>query len=257
MTFRKIQENTNWDTLNIIINHNLGYIPRVDGVKRLIPNKTARYYAKLLSICPLTENQEKTYFRLNSVKKIGFLSGHLIKYCKLNGVPQSTIKKYLELKFLYDESKRKRISHDEYQKRLKIYLLDRDYDSVMSMYMDDDTYDVYSDFNDFSILLINMLFDKYVDKIRITSRERVRTGERVLRTIRDRRKKKSYVDKIREEIESVNEDVTDLDKKIEIEVQRRLKNILDKKSSKRTNPSNQKPKHLEERLDGYVREDQE
>ena len=133
MKFREIQNNTNWVVYNNIINHN------VDELGKLkIPFFLRKSYAKLVSFYPFTKGQEKIYFNLPMTKRIPFLLNYLIKVGRKNGLGKSTINRLLELKNKYDNKKRDKYSEVEYTDRMMMYLLSKDYDSVLDLHLTND-----------------------------------------------------------------------------------------------------------------------
>jgi len=162
MKFRKIQDNTNWSVFNNIIHHNVSMLGRLR-----IPRFLLRSYAKLISFYPFTESQESTYFNLSLTKRIPFLMKYLVKVGRKNGLGKSTIKRLFELKNDYDKKRNDKYSDTERTDRMMMYLLSKDYDSILNLHLTDDKISTsFINLAEYTKLLINHIIDDKIVKIR-------------------------------------------------------------------------------------------
>lgn len=155
MKFRKINDNTNWITYRNIVNHNTEYMGRLP-----IPIFLQKSYAKLISFYPLNDRMEKTYQTLNKNKKVAFLFKYLIKVSKNNGLSKSLIDKLIRLKNDYDIEYKSKMSYVEKKDKLKMYLLSKDYDSILNLHLKDKVIsDKFNDLSQYTKLIIDVLID--------------------------------------------------------------------------------------------------
>jgi len=249
MIFREVQNNTTWGVYNNIINHNVGELGKLK-----IPLFLKRSYAKLVAFYPFTEKQEITYFNLSLNKRLPYLLNYLIKVGRKNGLKKSSIDRLVELKNNYDNRKMNKYSTVEYTDRMMMYLISKDYDSILDLHLANDKIrSSFEIFAEYTKLLINHLIDDEVIKIRknhkvwktnrmaIEARER---GEDRIRTAPDRyvprfeygvpserKKSKSFFD-LNIAMDKVSEDVSEWDKFIEEEIGKRIDKKINELSKK-------------------------
>jgi len=252
MKFRRVQENTTWPIFNIIIDNNYSIIKKMESM----PVKSKKHYAKLLAVYPLTEKQEETFFKLTSYKKAGYLSKHLIKECRKNNVSHSLINKYFRLKNEYIDLKESLKSKEEYRERIKIYLLYKDYDSIFKMYMDNESvYDSFTRFIDFNCLLIDILIDETIVKIRKSTKiKRIETDPFSKRGKKPwdsssgcKKYGKNPFDEFDVDSKSIEKEMTEIESFIEEQVEKRVRQRLNdiKNKDDEKKPKRQTSKKLE------------
>jgi hypothetical protein len=244
MKFRYIKDKTNWVIYFNIINHNLSTMGQMD-----IPVYLKRGYAKLLSFYPLTYKQEITFLNLTKKQKISFLFNYLIKILKQNNIKKSLILNLINIKNDYDYIIRNKPSKDEYNNKMLIYSLTKNYDNILDLYLyKNKIKNSYTKLIDFTILLIDMLIDDKYIKIKEYQKEynriqnqNQREGERAraIRVNSRKERKKNYFD-LKIDLDDLNDKKTELERFIENEVNKRLKHInnLQVKSSDIPNDEN-------------------
>ena len=269
MTFREIQNNTTWTVYNNIIDHNIN---RMGKLK--IPFFLKKSYSKLISFYPLTEKQENTYYSLTMNKRLPYLFNYLIKVGRKNGLKKSTINRLVELKKNYDTKKNNKHSVVEYTDRMKMYLIAKDYDSILDLHLTNDKIrSSFEIFAEYVKLLINHIIDDEMTKIKknhkvwntnrmaiesqMNDRETIITpGIQVGRPVYgDRVKKsKSFFD-LNIKMDSVSEDVSEWDQFIESEISKRIdKQIykLSKQSEKKNQNKYYSDSPADSIADGYI-----
>ena len=239
MKFREIQNNTTWVVYNNIINHNMNCLGKLK-----IPLFLKRSYAKLISFYPFTENQVGIYLNLNLSKRIPFLLKHLVKVGRKNGFKKSLIDRLYQLKNDYDTKKKNKYSTVEYTDRMMMYLVSKDYDSILDLHLTNDKISTsYENFAEYTKLLINYIIDDEIVKIRnnhkVWNTNRMAMEEENLITRQTRpiyaprygrievteerieKKSKSFLD-LNIKMDSLTKDVSEWDIFIEDEINKRI-----------------------------------
>jgi len=231
MKFRKVHNTTNWNIYFNIISHNMNIFNKLK-----IPNKLRRGYAKLLAFYPLTEKQEKTFFNLSKNDEIGYLFNYLVKISRKNNIQRFLIKKLIQLKNEYDTLKNNKLTKIEYDDKMLIYLLSKNYNSIIDLYNYDKViYNKYTELINLILITINSLIDDKYDNIKkytkkykkeLDNREINAVGERRIsstgRTLRGIKESKIS---LQSEMDKIYNKATELEKFIENEINKRLSTI--------------------------------
>lgn len=224
MNFRKIQDNTNWNNFNIIIEHNVN---NLHGLR--IPDFLKNSFSKFLAFYPLSDSKEKTFFKLPNYKKIPFLFNYLIKKLKENNINKSEIQHLIKLKENYNSLKSKKISEKEKSDRIKMYLISKNHESILNLYLNDKKInDKFYELSQFIKLMTDILIDKHIDNIKINHKKWMKDNN-----IQSNRIKKGIhlSDTIYFDIMKSSNDISEWDLFIEEEVQKRLQKILENNKS--------------------------
>lgn len=225
MNFRKIQNNTNWNNLNIIVEHNVNNLHNLK-----IPYFLKNSFSKFLAFYPLPDNKEKTFFKLPKYKKIPFLFNYLIKKLKENNINKSEIQHLIKLKEDYNSLKSKKISEIEKMDRIKMYLISKNHELILNLYLDDKKIkNKFYELSKYIKLMTDVLIDKHIDNIKINHRKWMKDNN-----IQPNRTNKIGVhlsDTIYYDILKSSNDISEWDLFIEEEVQKRLLKILENNKS--------------------------
>lgn len=160
--FRSINANSDWNNLNSVTRYNLGMMETI----RVSPS-VRKSFARLLAFYPLSDKQLMTYKKLSKNQKLGFLSKYLIKLCKIKGIDNNIIQKYIDLKIEHNRLLSDKCNVSERKDRIRNYLLYKDYSSVINMYMDDVKIKYsHKELKEYTTMIVNMLIDPFYDNIR-------------------------------------------------------------------------------------------
>jgi hypothetical protein len=226
MRFRKVYNNTNWNIYNNIISNNY------DRLNLNVPKRMRLSYSKLISFFPLTKKQEDIFFKLPKYKRAPYLFNHFIKICKQNNINKIIIKKIISLKNTYNDKKNNKLSISEHKDRIMMSLISKDYNSMLEIYQyDKKINNSYNEFINMVILIITSLIDDKYNTIRKnTKKHNLETSQRGIRIENPIIHSKSkYIDIIEEMSDNINrykQEISEWDKFINNEVDRRFKELI-------------------------------
>lgn len=224
MGFRKIQDNSNWNNYNIIVNHNIN---NLENLK--IPFFLKKSFSKLLTFYPLPSNKEETFFKLSIDKKVPFLFKYLIKKLKENNFNKSQIEHLLKLKEKYDYLKNKKYSESEKKDRIEKYLISKNYESILNLHLANKKIkDKFYELSVFTKMMINSLIDKEINKVKESLKDKGINYNNNFKI----NYHNSFSDEILLNISKSSKNVSEWNLFIEEEVQKRLEKRLEKSSKK-------------------------
>ena len=228
MEFRLIEYNIDYKLYRRIVDYNYNKL----GISGKVPAFVGISFARLISFYPMTDKKEKIYFSLPVRKRIPFLFKYLIKISVDNHISNNIIKKLVDLKYNYDDIKSNKLSDIEFTDRMTMYMILKDYESILDLYLSkNDIRDAYTKLSEFTKVVVDAVIH---EKLKLVShKERVEIhypspyGEPPMSMdVVD-----SISDSIRDDMDKVSGKVSELDKFINAEVERRLHEYLKKEEA--------------------------
>jgi hypothetical protein len=250
MSIKKIS-NYSWKSYINTFNHNIDVL---SSKQTNVPYKVIRIYSKLLTFYPIDEKTEKLFFSLIPSNRITILFKHLIKTCKKNNISNTLINELINNKNKYNNLFSSKYSKKEEKERIILFISTHNYDKLIELKLKKILIqEQYNKLINFTNLLINMLIDDEIHKIRLNNNNNKKqiTKESGIKTswiIDDF----SYNYNIPNEITSYNDilkdiftEVSQIDDVINNEVDRRIKiqNTNNKNKCKKSKLSDSKYSH--------------
>jgi len=254
MKLRTIKHTHNWDDYHDKLSYNMMFFDKLK-----IPYRLKRGFNKLLLFYPLETKKEQVFFKLPNNRKVPFLFNYLIKVSNKNNLNKSSIKRLIDLKKRYDQKKNNTFSKIEYIDRLKINMIEKNYDGILNMYLQESILNrIYMDLIHYMVNIININIDKNILLLKENSRvihkkRKIRDTVRGLdirydienveipRSVPDFKSKGKSIFSLNDDMKSVSVEISEIEKVINKEVEKRLLKFKYELSSK--NSKSKMPKY--------------
>ena len=228
MKFRIIGDDINKRIYAKIVSYN----HRTLGINGNVPSQVGVSFAKLVSFYPMADSMEHTYFKLSPKRRVSFLFRYLVKTANKNNISRPIVKKLVDLKCEYDDVRNSKMSEKEFSDRMIMYMVSKDYEAVLDLYRSKDlVYNAYTDLMEHTKLVVDSLVYEKIKNIKKDVAVNQIIGRPQL-GIESHRVRNYTIDDIKNDIISISDEVSEIDRFISSEVEKRLSDYFKNEKEK-------------------------